>query len=111
LLILLLGILNAALLILPRTVLSANQPYQTAIRIAAETDNSDVIFVKPNDITMLTISYFAQRRVLPAPTPITKISDLPNWIAAEAQNISSAGGRLLVLQADGKLREITPNTE
>jgi 4-amino-4-deoxy-L-arabinose transferase-like glycosyltransferase len=104
--ILLLGIINGTQLILPRTNLESNQPYLTAKRIAAETGAEDIILIEPDDITTLTVTYFAERRVLPVQQSVFKISDLPEWIATEAKNGKKKGGRLLILDADGKLREI-----
>ena len=104
--ILLLGFVNGTQLILPRTVLESNQPYLTAKLIATETGVEDIILIEPDDITTLTVIYFAERRVLPVQTTISKISDLPDWIAAEAENAKSKGGRLLILDAEGKLHEV-----
>jgi hypothetical protein len=104
--VLILGIVNGTQLILPRTILESNQPYMTAKRIAAETGAQDIILIEPDDITTLTVTYFTERRVLPVQSSASKISDLPAWIAAEAENAKSKGGRLLILDANGKLREI-----
>jgi hypothetical protein len=106
LVVLLLGIVNATQSILPRTVLESNQPYLTAKRIVAETGAEDIILIETDDITTLTVTYFAARRVLPLQSSVSKISDLPDWIVTEAKDTKNKGGRLLILDADGRLREI-----
>ena len=104
--VLLLGIVNATQVILPRTDLESNQPYQTAKVIAAETEVGDAILMQPHDVTMLFIMYFAERRVLLVQQDVLTAADLPAWIDDEVGNGMIDGGRLLFLDADGSLHEI-----
>jgi hypothetical protein len=104
--VLILGLLNATMVILPRRNLRSNLPYQTAQQIAAKTDAADLILTGPQEMTALSLIYFANRQAWPVELVEPIGSDLPPAIAAQAQAVRRAGGQLYYLDAHGALRPI-----
>ena len=106
LVVLIVGVVNATQVILPRTVLDSNESYRTAKWIAEETRAEDVILIEADDVTLLTVSYFAERRVLRLKSTVGNLTDLPDWVAIEAKRVNNNGGSLLILDVDGGLHKV-----
>ena len=99
-LILLLAVVNASMLILPRRNLDSNVAFRVAGTVEDLTAPDDLIVTDPDDIVTLYLVYFARRTVLPAANLSSENGALGDVFEEIFDETEANGGQIYLLQGD-----------
>lgn len=103
--ILMIGALNAVLMILPRRDIQTNEAYNVANTVEKLTHEEDMIIVSDQDISAIYVAYFTDRHLVLVSEFPGSNRTMPQMLDIYADRVQASGGNIYLLN-NGRLEQL-----